>query len=661
MFPQRPPEHDLETLSERAFAAIIPASWLMRKQDSTEYGIDAEVEIFREGFATGMTFKIQFKGSNRDPDGRRAQQIRLSTLTYWNSLDVPVLVVYYAAATSQLYGAWAHAHRLRLKKKPTLKTTTTFNFPDSAILTPEMAASQIERDVESFRTIRRGIVPEELTCTVSSDIRSDLLNLVLLKLRSIADRGHVRIQPTSQDGAFFRINITRDGVRIASPVEMSSVTMHTHYNFADDIGQAMLAADLIVGMGINLAALGSQSRAADLFIVAGPASPALHIYSVAMTVAVCLEGERRYIEAYELGRPLFLADDPTSRDSGSHLVETARRNVPITNENGPSYVELSQQRIAIELSDGLQVRAGREYYNLAQMHRIQHQYDLAVQALDAASEHDPGYLTRDYFYTERGGLYWILDRPDDAAEDYRKALDLGAEHTEVVPLLADALLSSGRYADANTVLAEWEYSDSRLDRLAAVVRLVADLVLRTTGLERQSRRDLSPDEIERIGEPPDPQVCRQLIEEVDALHARLWLEAADLIPSEDQAATTVLIAHTQNGVPGAWALATLIAWADTQLSDQVRYIIDEGYFRTGDDYVDAMGRLYGEVAEREGEDSADRLRELVTGRVALAPQRHRRTIARIVDPPWSAPSATSSGNDDESSQDAEDVASGSAW
>ncbi|GAA2022841.1 hypothetical protein GCM10009779_03390 [Polymorphospora rubra] len=50
--PQRPRSHELETESRRAFEALLPSSWVVRRVED-DYGIDLEVEIFEEGSATG--------------------------------------------------------------------------------------------------------------------------------------------------------------------------------------------------------------------------------------------------------------------------------------------------------------------------------------------------------------------------------------------------------------------------------------------------------------------------------------------------------------------------------------------------------------------------------------------------------------------------------
>ena len=91
MPPQRPREHVLETLSRRAFERLVPATWVVRAVDE-DYGVDREVEIFEEGHATGLTFKVQLKGSDRTAAAGASRRVKTDTLGYWKSLDVPVLI-----------------------------------------------------------------------------------------------------------------------------------------------------------------------------------------------------------------------------------------------------------------------------------------------------------------------------------------------------------------------------------------------------------------------------------------------------------------------------------------------------------------------------------------------------------------------------------------
>ena len=47
----------------------MPAEWVVRAMPG-DYGVDLEVEVFDKDQATGLTFKVQLKASDRVPTSR---------------------------------------------------------------------------------------------------------------------------------------------------------------------------------------------------------------------------------------------------------------------------------------------------------------------------------------------------------------------------------------------------------------------------------------------------------------------------------------------------------------------------------------------------------------------------------------------------------------
>jgi hypothetical protein len=70
----------------------------------------------------------------------------------------------------------------------------------------------------------------------------------------------------------------------------------------------------------------------------------------------------------------------------------------------------------------------------------------ARQLFERAAKRDPGYRQRDYWHREVAGRFFLSGNYPDAAEAYRRAMDL--DNAESRPLLADALMFSGRYQEA---------------------------------------------------------------------------------------------------------------------------------------------------------------------------------------------------------------------
>ncbi len=94
---KRPEQHEIDTLARRQFESALPAAWVCRwlKDD---YGIDAEVEVFRNGESTGRVFKVQLKGTTTadvSADGLRVTiDLPTKNLRYLcEELDVPTVIV----------------------------------------------------------------------------------------------------------------------------------------------------------------------------------------------------------------------------------------------------------------------------------------------------------------------------------------------------------------------------------------------------------------------------------------------------------------------------------------------------------------------------------------------------------------------------------------
>ena len=108
--PKRPRQHQLETESRAAIRAAIPSLWVYRDLDQ-DYGVDSEIEIFDESnSATGAKFLVQLKATD-EPDLRKALRLwfQQSKGNYYESLDLPVLIVRYHAPSERLFVHWFHS------------------------------------------------------------------------------------------------------------------------------------------------------------------------------------------------------------------------------------------------------------------------------------------------------------------------------------------------------------------------------------------------------------------------------------------------------------------------------------------------------------------------------------------------------------------------
>src|SRR3954452_14683220 len=107
--PKRIRTHRLESEARRRFRELIEdKGWVVREMDKPDYGIDDLVEVFDGDNATGVTFLVQSRGTDKElPDGlsltvRKAQQ------NYFRSFNDPVLIVRYHSPTQTTLTKWFH-------------------------------------------------------------------------------------------------------------------------------------------------------------------------------------------------------------------------------------------------------------------------------------------------------------------------------------------------------------------------------------------------------------------------------------------------------------------------------------------------------------------------------------------------------------------------
>ncbi len=144
--PGRPREHVVETESRIALESLLPSTWTVEPV-TYDYGLDARVEVFQDGQATGLAFWAPLKGTD-EPNLRPAlkRSFEVTALNYMASRADPVLLVRFHAPTKRLYGRWLHAHNVVLKKDE--QKTITMSWSEANLLddgSPEVLAEEVRR------------------------------------------------------------------------------------------------------------------------------------------------------------------------------------------------------------------------------------------------------------------------------------------------------------------------------------------------------------------------------------------------------------------------------------------------------------------------------------------------------------------------------------
>jgi len=159
-FPQRHPNHILESASWKLLHAAIPPQWILREISERDYGIDAYLELVAsDGLITGDLVSLQLKGkANLDwKDGLFAfAGTRKETINYWMNLAVPVFLCVADGETGRVWFIGVKDHVRRVHH--TFLGQTTLTFPiraECTFNTPEglkqfLRAYERERQQQRF-------------------------------------------------------------------------------------------------------------------------------------------------------------------------------------------------------------------------------------------------------------------------------------------------------------------------------------------------------------------------------------------------------------------------------------------------------------------------------------------------------------------------------
>lgn len=183
--PKRPRSHQLEDISIRKFAEVLPAQWVVRDVPK-DYGHDLEVEIFTDdGSSTGYIFRVQIRATD-DVSRKQKLSIKTDQLRYFDHFDIPTAIVRYCSKTDELYFIWIF--NVEENEKRELQKTITINFLEDDLFTIEAAKSLPEtlRVLEAIRNsssrsmviINCVVCPENTTAADRYSLRREIDKLI---------------------------------------------------------------------------------------------------------------------------------------------------------------------------------------------------------------------------------------------------------------------------------------------------------------------------------------------------------------------------------------------------------------------------------------------------------------------------------------------------
>lgn len=600
--PQRPEQHQLETASRIAFEGVLPNGWVFREM-KPDYGIDGEVEIFENGTATGITFKVQLKATRGDDVAIRLDRTKD---TYYAALRLPVLLVMFHQPTDRILVRWFHSFDPYSEATP--DSGVVFRFTEEnrwAAETPE----RLQREAEMFYRIRdpSRALPLQISIHSQSESVTKVPSAEIeARLRSFLApfKDIIEVFPAGRTGVHGSISLSRASIRVDFR-GAASYTMHYQEEDEFELDARMLTHDAAITLAFLLDHIGQQLAAARMVEDAAQRSAAIRNPDASQRIGSILIRAGRAETAIELSRLLQDADESFLAAAMLELPLLVSAEALTRNDKTKIANRLLSQAEEL-LGGGSTLPAAAAFRNAGSWLVGLGRYEEALTALDRALEADPGYAQRAYFHRERGGALFLLGEHLPASKAYARALDLG-EDQRVLALYADALLHAGRFAEARRAFATFNRESEVRNSEWRLKEWVLDRIIEVAG----DSQDINIEEGCRIAAESDTALSEEarekgLVEALqkDGLCGQAWVKLGLLRVQEgrvDDALPCFVIAALFTHKVEPWMLSIMAA-ADRLDEPILRDILKAGYYFLRDDFAEAIGKLSDELNATSGEE-----------------------------------------------------------
>lgn len=214
--PIRHNNHILETESNKFVNNHIPNEWVIDKPDH-DYGIDYNINIVINNEVTGLSFSVQLKSMIRDHYSDFATiTLKHSTLSLFNTMLIPVLLVAYVQEEKEAYWCWYNDLDIDLTVQ---QKTFTIQVPKTNKLS-ELDWTRITKYVQrifSIKTLVDGIKSLEY---------SEISNSELLAWRYYYSKEY-------ENAIFYFKNLLRDNPKNVTVLEGLSQSQYETFNYKE--------------------------------------------------------------------------------------------------------------------------------------------------------------------------------------------------------------------------------------------------------------------------------------------------------------------------------------------------------------------------------------------------------------------------------------------
>ncbi len=587
MSPTRAKEHQLEDESRRAFANAVPGSWVVRDVQK-DYGIDTEVEIFADdGTATGLTFKVQLKGTQSLHGRRPHRSIQIEHIIYWQSLDSAVLVVLYVADSQTLYAKWSFAHDPGLSGYS--KKTTTFSFDDDELL--DRRLSKFESDIVLYRQLVSGWVPHVVPLRIDSSAWGAVAGYGIItrfreRLLELGLGNIIRITLDEKEPSL-TVQLSKNTLRVAMPLNAGSLSLHS-LGLKSDIVEAVDEAidNTLIGLAALLATRDRTSEVLQILTAVGTCEAWFNSEVSSRLANALIEAERTDI-GVAVAKLLLEhhADDYTLKLASLYLAPAQAASSSLPDDELQDLITTLRVLSSIFEETGNSEAGSSQRINIARILSARDEYEAAVAELQAAHSDSPELLDDPTFAAVLAANAFCAGMHALSAEMYGRVIALVAPTPRVLAHYADALFVSGKFLKAKEII-DGSHGTPLTDRLSVVNGLAAQEIISTLDVEEQDPRELADEEIASV--EADPAVALSLLRGVNATQFMLWMRFDEDVRGWSLG-RAALLARLNCKAAWIWVLATGLAYEERGTdSREFAAIVEMGIADASDDYLSML-------------------------------------------------------------------------
>lgn len=441
---KRPKQHRTDTEACNALRAIVPSTSVLREIEH-DYGLDFQIELFRNEKSTGQMFYLQLKGTdvniNKD---KVTYSLKTEHIEYYSTIKDPILFIIYSTKTSQFWAIWANELKSIYSQKLLNQKTI-----------------QITLDV-------RNLIDKSFFISLEKSFDSDIPNKVNITFSSTSQiEQRLKEQIIKWLNHYYNQYIEFENYLLPKRV---------HFDISTKSKNELKINVKENNMTINKTVVDIKNKNFLYFPVITPSQPPEQFNQILILISSIFYkyNLKNSIEILinnlfdNTPNPNFIIDLVKECIRQHQIFDLQRlthtaianKNLSVTEliniclvafDEHDNFSELYQENLNKFIdTNGDNESKGISYYNLANSYMMNSKFYLASKYYQKARKHEPKYLEKAYWWREYGSVLFLSGHYYFAEGCYRKciALDINSDKPLIFALTGDTLFHQGKFSEA---------------------------------------------------------------------------------------------------------------------------------------------------------------------------------------------------------------------